>query len=259
MILILALLQSITSLSERALEIAKWTQHVSRSAVVYVPTGTTASQSARVIASRVEDAIRANLLWLGENPRGGRLNLFFVTSREEMRRFVGAPSGGWSEVREGTAFFVANGVAQPALRHETMHLLSWRLWGTPSGMWMSEGVATAAAGRCNRWTIDQLAGALYRERQLPTISSMRRRFRTGGHEGTAYYLSAASLVLHIDREYGRDKVRELWRSGGMSNVNSVLGVTQLTLESEWRRSLSAQPRIGRWKDIARTIEAEGCE
>ena len=124
---------------------------------------------------------------------------------------------------------------------------------------MSEGVATAAAGGCNRWTIDELAGVLYRERELPTIAAMRRRFRTAGIMGAAYYLSAASLILHIDRTYGRDKVREMWQNGGMANVHRTLGITPLTLEREWRKHLSSQPIKGRWREMSRVIDSEGCE
>ena len=124
---------------------------------------------------------------------------------------------------------------------------------------MSEGVATAVNETCNRWTIDEIAATLYRERRLPTIAMMRRRFRTGGYEGMINYLSAASLVRFVDNRYGRSKLRELWQSGGMSHVDQVLGVSALTIEKRWRDKVAAQRSSGTWTTMARTIEAEGCE
>ena len=171
--------QAITSVAERALTRpgVRWVERRTTNADIYVLNGSAAEPMLSRIASDSERAIRENIAWLGERNSRGRLKLFFVGSREEMRPFTGTRSGGWSIVAEGTAFFVANDSVSPAIRHETMHLLSWRLWGTPGGVWMSEGLATAAAGRCNAWTIDDIAAALYRDRQLVTIAAMRRRFR----------------------------------------------------------------------------------
>ena len=187
------------------------------------------------------------------------LTLFFVGSRDEMRPFTGSRAAGWSIVGEGTAFFVANDSIRPAIRHEVMHLLSWRLWGTPGGMWMSEGVATAAVGRCNKWEIDGIASALYRDRQLATIDEMRRRFRTGGTQGTINYLSAGSLVSFIDKTWGRDKLRELWQSRGMSGAQQVLGVSPLVIEQRWRDSVMREPPAASWHVISRSIAQSGCE
>ena len=124
---------------------------------------------------------------------------------------------------------------------------------------MSEGVATAVNDTCNQWTIDEIASTLYRERKMPTIAMMRRRFRTGGYEGMINYLTAASLVRFIDKRYGRSRLRELWQSGGMGGVQRVLGVSVLTLEKAWRNEIGARRGVSSWSVMSRTIEAEGCE
>lgn len=238
---------------------ARWIYRRTADANVYVLSGSAPAEMLPHLASESQRAIEANVQWLGERSSRGRVNLFFVGSRDEMRAFTGTRSGGWSVVAEGTAFLVASDSIGPALRHEVMHLLSWRLWGTPGGVWMSEGVATAAAGGCREWTLDEIAAALYRDRQLPTISEMRRRFRTGGTRGTIHYLSAGSLVEFIDRTWGRDKVRQLWQSGGMGAAERVLGVTPLTLEQRWRSHVAEQAGEVSWGMIRRSVAALGCE
>jgi hypothetical protein len=253
--------QSVESLAERALAnpLARWIHRRTPGADVYVLTGSAAQPMLRAIADESERSIRANLEWLREGSAKGRLKLFFVGSRDEMRPFTGTRSAGWSVVGEGTAFFVANDSVRPAIRHEVMHLLSWRLWGAPGGMWLSEGVATAAAGHCRDWSIQGIASSLYRDRQLATIDDMRRRFRTGGTQGTVHYLSAGSLVLFIDETWGRDRLRELWQSKGMSGAQNVLGVSPLVVEQRWRRRVSSEPPAAPWSVISREVARTGCE
>jgi len=204
-------------------------------------------------------AIEANMRWLGERRRGERLRLFFVGSRQEMRPFTGTRAGGWSFVEEGTAFFVASAVVRPAIRHETMHLLSWRHWGTPGGRWLSEGTATFAAGGCGVWTIDEIGSALYKEGRLATISELRRNFTLAGERGAANYLSAASLVSFVDSEFGRVKLREVWSSGGLENARQTLGIGVGALEQRWRRHLSRKSSPQSWKEMSKEIELRGCE
>lgn len=249
------------TLAERTLARAdvRWIYRRTADANVYVLSGSAPAGMLTYLAAESQRAIDANVQWLGERSFRGRLNLFFVGSRDEMRTFTGTRSGGWSVVSEATAFLVAGDSIGPALRHEVMHLLSWRLWGTPGGVWMSEGVATAAVGGCRDWTLDAIAAALYRDRQLATISEMRRRFRNGGTQGTIHYLSAGSLVEFIDRTWGRDKVRQLWQSGGMGAAERVLGVTPLTLEQRWRSHVAQQAGEVSWGVIRRSVAALGCE
>ena len=238
---------------------ARWIHRRTADANVYVLAGSAAAPLLTFLASESQRSIEDNLKWLGERSARGRVNLFFVGSRDEMRTFTGTRSGGWSVVAEGTAFLVASDSIKPAIRHEAMHLLSWRLWGAPGGVWMSEGVATAAVEGCRDWTLDEIAAALYRDRQLATISEMRRRFRYGGTQGTIHYLSAGSLVEFIDRTWGRDKVRQLWQSGGMGGAEKLLGVTPLTLEQRWRSHVAQQTAPVIWSVIRRDVASLGCE
>jgi hypothetical protein len=236
----------------------RWSHRRTPSTNTYVLRGSDAAPMLARLAAESEDAVTRNLTWLGEQRAGGRINLFFVGSRDEQRPFTGTRAGGWSVVTEGTAFLVANDSVSPAIRHEIMHLLSWRLWGPPAGMWLSEGLATASAGGCAGWSIDELAAALYREKELATTAVLRRRFRTGGNQGIVHYISAGSLVLYIDQTFGRAKLKELWASG-LAGVERVLGVSALELERGWRDHVAVSEPPARWTSIVREINRGGCE
>lgn len=249
------------SLADRTLSRpgVRWIHQRTRDADVYVLAGSASAPMLTVLATASQRAVESNLRWLGERTARGRLSLFFVGSRDEMSPFTGTRSGGWSVVAEGTAFLVGNDSTAPAVIHEVMHLLSWRLWGTPGGMWMSEGVATAAVGSCGDWDVDEIAAALYRDRQLPTIAEMRRRFRTGGTQGSAYYISAGSLVSFIDNGWGRNRLRRLWQSGGMAAAGEILGNTTLSVEQRWRSHLASIDPPATWARMSRQIARFGCE
>ena len=117
-----------------------WSHQTTRNAEIYVLEGSRAERWAPTLPSTVERAITADLAWLNEPAAGRRLNLFFVGTPKELALLVGSGVGNFSVTGEGTAFMIADTLAPP-IRHEIMHLLSWRFWGAPTSTWLSEGVA----------------------------------------------------------------------------------------------------------------------
>jgi hypothetical protein len=237
---------------------ATWKSRKTKHAVVYALAGTAAERRLASDADRAERAIVANLAWLGASG-GSPLRLFLVGSREDMRRFTGNASGGWSVTAEGTAFFVANDSVRPALRHETMHLLSWRHWGTPGGMWLSEGLATLAVGDCQGQTIEQAVAAARTAGMFAPLDTLRSAFVTAGEIGVAHYMESASLVRYIDRTYGRKKLRAFWSTGGLGGAVVSLGITPEALEERWRESLRKTSPKSSWATLWNRIKARGCE
>jgi hypothetical protein len=162
----------------------------------------------------------------------------------------GATPGGWSVTAEGTAFFVANDSVHPALRHEIMHLLSWRMWRTPGVAWLSEGVASVAGGQCRGWSFDDVAAALDRDHRPVPLDSLGD-FVFAGETGAAYYLESASVVSFIDRTYGRRRLREFWRTGGFGGIERSLGVTRGSRTPLARRRRPPPPARVLADDVAR--------
>lgn len=247
------------TLLERALATpgATWLRGTTPHARLYVLRGSGAESHAPALGAAVEDARRDDLRWLGEATFAPTLQLLFVGDRSEMRPFVGGAPGGHAEPGEATAILAAaNG--RPPLRHELMHVLSWRLWGTPGGQWISEGVATAAAGRCHGYDLDEMAAALARDGRLIPVGEMPRRFTVAGEEGAARYIQAGSVVRHVRATYGLAGLRALWRTG-LRGVQASLGTDAETLDRAWRASIARVPVRHSWQEIYAAVRRDGCE
>lgn len=243
-----------------ALRGVRWIRRTTPSAELYVQGGSPAAALLATLPADVEAAVAADRAWLGLGPPSGpRLRLFFVGGREAMRPLVGWTPGGYAAVDDGTAFFVATPETRPALRHEVMHLLSWRAWGRPGGVWLSEGVATLAAGGCGGYAVDDVAAVLLRERALPALDTLRRAFDVRGRTGATQYLASASLVAYVDRTYGRPALRRLW-TAGLAGVRGALGVDAAEVERGWHAALARHPapRVT-WAGLWTAIAARGCE
>jgi hypothetical protein len=247
--------------ADRALALpgVRWVRRTTPNADLFVQAGSAAEQIIDGLPEAAEQAIAADRAWLGLPADGARVRLFFVGSREAMRPLVGWTPGGYAAVEEGTAFFVAAPEVRPALRHEIMHLLSWRHWGTPGGLWLSEGVATRAAGGCGGLTVDEVAAVLLRERALPPLDTLRRAFDVRGRTGAAQYLAAASLVGYVEQAHGRAALRALW-AGGLRRAEAAIGTSPAALERGWRAAVARRgaPALS-WAELWSAIAARGCE
>ena len=170
----------------------RWSHQTTLNAEIYVLEGSRAERWTGTLPSTVERAIAADLAWLNEPTPGRRLNLFFVGTPKELALLVGSGVGNFSATDEGTAFMIADTLAPP-IRHEIMHLLTWRYWGTPASTWLSEGVATLAAGGCGGHTVDELVAAMRHEGMIVPLDSLWHGFAQYGEPGLIAYMEAASL------------------------------------------------------------------
>jgi len=249
------------SLAPRALALPgyHWVHRRTPHAEIYVRGGSSAEKIIASLPANVERAVTADLARLGVPFSGPRLRLFFVGSRDEMRPLVGAMPGGHAATDEGAGFLIGNDSIQPAMRHEIMHLLSWRLWGTPSTAWFSEGLATSAAGKCGgKYSVHQVAAVLARENRLVPLDTLWKHFIYSAETGATYYIEGASLVEYIERRFGHDGLRALWPIGAYDDVDRRLGINRATLERDWRASLPPAPTSG-WAEIFTNITRRGCE
>jgi hypothetical protein len=238
----------------------RWLHQHTAHADLYVLAGSAAERVSDALADASERAIVDNLRWLrAADADTPRVRLFFVGTRQQMAPFTGGTSGGWAETREGTAFFVANDSVRPPLRHEVMHLLSWRLWGPPSSRWLSEGLGVIAAGACRGHSVDEVTAALDRAGRLVSLDVLRNQFVVTGETGAAHYFEAASLATYIDRVYGRDTLRALWSRGGLVRARETLGVPLETLERRWRATIALTDAQTTWAALWPELRSHGCE
>ena len=203
-----------------------------------------ASVSERSMAQAVDSVdaiISSHVAWLGGGSPARKLRLFFVGSRDEIEPITGMRAPGISETGSGAAFFVLTDSARMGLRHEAMHLLSWRMWGAPSAFWLSEGLATASVPTCGGLPSEAVVAMLDRAGMLIPPETLRTNFTFSGDTGFVFYLESASLVRYIDKAYGREKLRAVWSKGGLANVRETLGVDGATLERNWRDAVARTP------------------
>ena len=124
---------------------------------------------------------------------------------------------------------------QRLITHELVHVFHGQLNESPDfskteGMdWFVEGLATYASGQCDSARILEIKKAI-QENSIPaTLDS----FWTG----KLRYGLSGSVVLYIDRHYGRSTLIKLLPMTKKSQVLSALGVQEGDLLKEWRAYL----------------------
>jgi hypothetical protein len=219
----------------------------------YLP-GTWAAAHARELARDASAALRHDLSLARMPVPAEPMELFLVDSREQGRRLTGQPFMGQAIPGELTAFFVASAEKRPAFRHEIMHALSLKLWGTArSASWLAEGVATWAGGGCHGHGNDAIAAGFLRDGTLPPLDSLAARFWEV--DELHAYVTAASAVEFVARSGGASAVEALWKMDPRAAAHP-LGAGGEEMEAAWRRHLASVPpaRI----DLER-LRQRGCE
>ena len=133
--------------------------------------------------------------------------------------------------------------ADPAERHELMHVVSMNLWGVNPlpDYWLREGLAVFATEQCHPGAIDSTARAMLANGRAKPLRTYRESFFTPGVDNYPAYLLNGSFVKFLFERGGLERLRELW-AGGMVVVERVYGATAESLEDEWKRSLAEPPR-----------------
>ena len=177
--------------------------------------------------------------------------LFFLGSRDDMRRLTGRPFAGFVQPGEATAFFVWASDYRPPLRHELAHLYTFERWGAPAAgdaaTWLVEGIGVWAGGPCLGQSPDALAAGLLARGRLPSVEDLAARFRDLGED--VAMPAAGSLVAFIHAREGIDGLRARWRAA----PDRLL--PDRALVAAWRLHV-ARSRPGTL-DVARVMR-EGC-
>jgi hypothetical protein len=154
---------------------------------------------------------------------------------------------------------VQNDSVRAYTRHEVMHLLASRAWGKGvAPIWLSEGLATFADGRCQRSTILAVARDLLRARPTLTATALQHDFvDLWRSDRYAAYVLAGSLVEYLWASHGHDGVRRLWQGRDTLQEGSVLPGAGGALTREWRAHVTRAAREAPGLDSAAFSRA-GC-
>src|SRR5918992_385472 len=77
---------------------------------------------------------------------GGPIDLFYIESRPQMTAMIGGRATGFAQPSTRTVLLVTNPEWRGFERHEIMHVVAQRAWGSPAPGtdWLQEGLAQAA-------------------------------------------------------------------------------------------------------------------
>ena len=205
----------------------------------YLPRGLTARRAPEL--ARAAAAALSYDRMLADLPRPSEpVELFLVESREQARQLTGRGPMGQAIPGELTAFFVMMPGRPPAFRHEIMHALTLKVWGTyRTGSWLQEGVATWAGGGCMGHSVDAVAAGFLRDGTLPPLDRLAAHFWELD-EVNAYF-TAGSAVAFLARGRGPQGVRSLWEAFPTPAITHPLGAGGAEMEAAWRRHLQSVP------------------
>lgn len=121
---------------------------------------------------------------------------------------------------------------QQLITHELFHVYHGQLNASPdfsdvTGIdWFVEGLATYASGQCDSARIAEIKKAIS-ENKIPASLD---KFWTGKLK----YGLSGSVVMYIDKKYGRDKLKELLKFNKGDVLLSTLGITEADLMNQWK-------------------------
>jgi len=188
----------------------------------------------------LETAWTAAVTLLGQSvAQAPRAHVFITASRTRFAAFVPPWAKGLTtrlRTGEDVILLVHNDSVRAYTRHEVMHLVASRAWGPArAGVWLVEGLATFADGRCQSSTVVAVGRDLLAARPELRTQDVTEKFldlmRT--ERGTAYVL-AGSLVDYLWTARGRDGVRRLWIGRDTLSDNAILPGVAGELTSAWR-------------------------
>jgi hypothetical protein len=156
---------------------------------------------------------------------GPRIPVLVTASRTRFARLLEAEGKGLTTRMPGRGeivLLVRNDSVRAYTRHEVMHVVSQRAWGwgIPGRVWLVEGLATFADGRCQTTTITAVARDLLRETPSVTAEEVAREFLSLKRVDRARaYVLAGTLVGSLWEDRGREGVRRLWQ--GLDTVTAA--------------------------------------
>jgi len=243
-----------TGLAIQAIARGEWQREASALAMVYAPRADTGRVDVRELARRVEQARAHDLALLEAENVARTLHVFVIPNREAMRELLGRPSGGYADPMSGTVVLTDHGRSTGVMRHEIMHVLSMHAWGPPAAPseWLREGIATWAAGDCQRANFHAIAAhMLQRGRLLPLDELFGNWF---AHPDLITYLQAASLVEWLQSTHP-GALRAAWRDG-LPALSTATGGTLPELERNWLEYVRDTPPID--DALWQQMDDEGC-
>jgi hypothetical protein len=93
--------------------------------------------------------------------------------------------------------------------------------------WFVEGVATYASGQLNQTRIKEIKESIAEKNVPSSLDSVWM--------GKLKYGLSGSVVMYIDKQYGRQKLKELLKYNKKEQILTALSIAEEDLLSKWKK------------------------
>jgi hypothetical protein len=233
-----------------------WRSFSSDGITIFYQEGSFAERHRMMLLRSVKTTVDEVLELLEEPAYEPHLNVFYLESRDEMKRIIGRSYSGFSSWDPDGIFVVLNPEWRSFEKHEFTHVITMGRWGDPdeTSRWMIEGIAVYSDGWCREYTVDEIAFQFLSNGQLPTLRELFEDYAKLGEIRAGF--SAASLIGYIRTTYGMPALRTLWRDG-TGDLKKVLGGEPDQIERSWKLYLKRTVPKDTHVDLD-TIDKLGC-
>ncbi len=197
--------------------------------ILYVESGSAASENARKLGADAVAARQRVLTYLQEAAYGPTVSIFVVGDRDRMRDLVGRASNGTGYYTSNALCLVGTDGIRHVATHELLHVVAMNLWGV-SERWVNEGAAVDAAGLWRGYDVHAVCKKLRADDALPSLRDMTHRFDK--LPSLVKYPAAGSFVRYLRNNYGIDSVHRVW-DAGRRVLPDVTGMELAALEAAW--------------------------
>ena len=231
---------------------SEWTMDSTTHFKLHAQKGVRSEESLKTIGAKME-GIQQDLLGILQEEKETNMDVFFLKDRETLASYTGFAANGYTNTQKSIIYFVDKDPFHLPLKHELMHALSWRLWGNPSGYWMSEGMAVFASGGCSGYNLHALSHDMNQQGKLASFPKLLENFDFKSPDPS---LQSASMVLDIYDTYGVKALKGFWVKGWWK-AQDIIGITPDELEKRWRKHIEQEKFEANvdWEQF----ESSGCE
>jgi len=194
-----------------------------------------AANSIRDLKIIAEDNRAAVLELIGAPKYDPLIYAFFVNSRSQMKKLIGAKVDGRARPNQHATFYVINGPR--TLAHEITHEIVSNLWGNAEP-WIEEGFAVYATE--SPILDDDCRAFLRARRMLPLEQIVNSKWESSMYSPDITYTELGGFVKYLERTYGIGRIAQVWQQGSQG-IPEVYGKPLATLEQEWFAALAKPP------------------
>lgn len=142
--------------------------------------------------------------------------IIMIDSREDMERLINWNVKALASGRNDAAIFVYNSDIRPYFEHELFHLIAYNIWGEPAERVLDEGGAMYSDNQCLYYEnpLSTINKHLYEDEKWFEIEELINNFnKMAGDNDLIAYLQAGFIFRHLYENYGKEKMKQLWRKG----------------------------------------------